>query len=432
MPTTPFPALSQSRNLRYATFFYLYFMQGIPAGFALTAIANYLTGRGTASSAVGSFVAVVGLPWILQFVWGPLIDRYQWSVVGHRKHWVLLTQLAAAGASLLLLFIHDPVAQLTLMSALFFTHSVFASIQDASVDAIAISLCPEAERGRVNAFMRGGFLLGIAFGGAALSTVIHRFGFAAAAGVQSFCLLLLTVVFFFTRLQPGDPLLPWSTKETKTPDEARENPHLGRLFRRLWQAMSSRVNLRPFLLMTVGYFCFSVFIRSFSFHLVRVVGWHDQDLSVLQGSWGSLLTFAVVIAGGTVADRIGPQKLLRFVLAVLGVYLVVFNALSFLWHLRPVTTGGLLFWSLADPLYSIATFPILMILCKDEIAGSQFTAYMALINFCDVLGSYFSGWMLHWTTAPVLGVGCGVALLISLAVIHRQRMPETAAEKANA
>lgn len=424
------PSLSQSRGLRYFTFFYLYFMQGIPAGFALTAIANYLTGRGTVSSAVGTFVAVVGLPWILQFVWGPLIDRYQYSVVGHRKHWVLLTQLAAFGASLLLLLVHDPVTQLTLMSALFFTHSVFASVQDASVDAIAISICPEEERGRINGYMRGGFLLGIAFGGAVLSWVLHKYSFAAAAGVQSLFLLLLTFVFFFTRLQPGDPLLPWSAKQANASKEIPENPHLGRLFRRLWGAMTSRINLQPFLLMTVGYFCFSVFIRSFSFHLVRVVGWHDQDLSVLQGSWGSLLTFVVVIAGGTTADKIGPQKLLRFVLAVLGVYLIVFNSLSFLWHFRPVTTGGLLFWSLADPLYSIATFPILMILCKDEIAGSQFTAYMALINFCDVLGSYFSGWMLHWVGAPVLGVGCGVALFLSLAMIHKQRLPAVVTEKA--
>ncbi|MGI4971336.1 MAG: MFS transporter, partial [Janthinobacterium lividum] len=160
--------LRDSARLRYFTFFYLYVMQGIPAGFGLTAVYNYLVGNGLSARSVGSFAAIVGLPWTFQFVWGPLIDKYQYSIIGHRKQWVVLTQLVAALASLSLLLVHSPVAQLSLMSGVFFVHSVFASIQDASVDAIAISVVPVAERGRVNAFMRGGFLLGWAVGGAAL------------------------------------------------------------------------------------------------------------------------------------------------------------------------------------------------------------------------------------------------------------------------
>ncbi len=397
-------------------------MQGIPAGFALTALANYLTGRGASSSAVGSFVGLVGLPWILQFVWGPLIDRYQYSVVGHRKHWVLLTQVAAVGASLLLLLVHNPAGELRLLSLLFFTHSIFASIQDASVDAMAISICPVEERGRVNAFMRGGFLLGIAFGAAALSTVLHRYGFRTGVVVQSSLLLLFTILFFFTRLEPGDRLLPRFFHKGQAAPDRPENPPLLHLFRLLWQNVTLTRNLRFFLLIVAGYFSFSVFIRSLSFHLVRLVGWPDQELSVLQGGWGSLATLVVVIAGGAIADKVGPQKLLRVVLLVLGAYLVVFNALHFLWHLRPFTTGGLLFWSLADPLYSVAVFPILMTVCKDQIAGSQFTAYMALINFCDVFGSYVSGWALHWVSAPWLGIGCGLVVWGVMAALWKRRV----------
>ncbi len=420
-------ALSQNKSLRYTTFFYLYFMQGIPAGFALTALANYLTGQGASSATVGGFVGLVGLPWILQFVWGPLIDRYQYSVVGHRKHWVVLTQVAAVGASLLLLAVQQPAGELQLLSWLFFTHSIFASIQDASVDAMAISICPAEERGRVNACMRGGFLLGIAFGAAALSAVLHRYGFRTAVVVQSSLLAFFTLLFFFTKIAPGDRLLPRFFGPRPAVAERPGNPPLAYLFRMLWQSVAQRSSLRFFGLAAMGYFAFSVFIRSLSFHLVRVVGWPDQELSVLQGGWGSLVTFVVVIAGGTLADRLGPQKLLRTVLLVLGVYLLVFNALHGWWHLRPFTTGGLLFWSLADPLYSVAVFPILMALCRNEIAGSQFTAYMALINFCDVLGSYFSGWLLQWVAAPWLGLCCGLTVLVVAMLITRRKLTLPAA-----
>ncbi len=40
-----FLSLKQNTALRYFTFFYLYVMQGIPAGFSSTALANYLTGK---------------------------------------------------------------------------------------------------------------------------------------------------------------------------------------------------------------------------------------------------------------------------------------------------------------------------------------------------------------------------------------------------
>lgn len=42
---TYFLSLKQNRVLRYFTFFYLYVMQGVPAGFSSTALANRLTGK---------------------------------------------------------------------------------------------------------------------------------------------------------------------------------------------------------------------------------------------------------------------------------------------------------------------------------------------------------------------------------------------------
>ena len=104
--------LQDSRALRAATVFYLYAMQGIPAGFAFTALANRLAAEGVSPPAIGRFVALVGLPWTLQFVWGPVIDRFQGSPMGRRRPWLLGAQCAALLASLGLLAVRDPAAQL--------------------------------------------------------------------------------------------------------------------------------------------------------------------------------------------------------------------------------------------------------------------------------------------------------------------------------
>ncbi len=403
--------------MRYLTFFYLYLMQGIPSGFALTAIANYLNGRGVNPASIGTFVSIVGIPWVIQFMWGPIIDRYQYSVIGHRKQWVVLTQLAAFFASLTLLLVTEPVAQLSLLGLVFFTHSLFASVQDASVDAMAISVVPLAERGRLNACMRGGLLLGISFGAAALAYVMHQFGFKIAVLIQSGLLLLFTLFTFFVKLEPDDSLFP--RRENKAQKlKSEENPKLKTVFKALWHSLTASVSLRTFGIIVVVYLCFSVFIRSFAFHLIQVLHWSDQDVSVLQGGWGSLITLSVVLGGGILADWLGPERLQLKVMGALAAFLLIFNLLAFLWDSRSFTISGLLFWNLADPLFSVAAFPILMMLCQEYTAGSQFTAYMAFINLSDVVGSYISGWALLVLPAPVLGFSCGIVLLICMYILY--------------
>lgn len=419
--------LRESAGLRYFTFFYLYVMQGIPAGFGLTAVVNYLTGQGLNSATVASFSAAVGLPWTLQFVWGPLIDKYQESVVGQRKHWVVLTQLLAAVASLVLLLVDKPTDQLQLMLLAFVVHSVFASIQDASVDAIAIAVVPEAERGRVNAFMRGGFLLGSSLGAAGLSWMLHRYGFFQAALAQSGALLAFTLLTFFIRLERTDRLVP---RFGALPPGARrnaDNPPVAWLFRELLRAMLEPRTLRLFSVIALAYLCFGMFGWAYSFHLIRELHWADAAVSVLQGSWGSAATLCLLVAGGVLADQIGAARLQRYVLLTLGGFLLVFCSLSSWWHYPPVATLGLLVWNLADPSLSVAALPLLMGLCRPRIEGSQFTTYMALVNLCGVGGSFLTGWALRVVSAPGLGLACGVVVVGLGLMLHRQRHRQVAA-----
>jgi PAT family beta-lactamase induction signal transducer AmpG len=415
--------LRDSARLRYATFFYLYVMQGIPAGFGLTAVYNYLIGSGLSAHAVGSFAAIVGLPWTFQFVWGPLIDKYQYSIIGHRKQWVVLTQLVAVLASLSLLLVRQPVAQLQLMGAVFFIHSVFASIQDASVDAIAISVVPVAERGRVNAFMRGGFLLGWAVGGAALSWVLHHGGFGRAALAQSLALLAFTVLTFFIKLERTDRLLPrfGAGARPVVAGEAEANPPLGWLFAELWRSLVEKHSLRAFGIIFLGYLGSYLFSNAYSFHLIHSLRWPDAEVSILQGSWGSLVSFGVLLGGGVLVDRIGPGRLQYWVLVGLAGFLLLFSALAPFWVSKTVSFSGLVVMSLADPMLSVAAMPLLMAFCRPRIEGSQFTTYMALVNLCGVASSYLNGWLLDLTTAPVIGLCCGLLLLGLVVALHRLR-----------
>lgn len=420
------PVLSESRNLRYFTFCYLYIMQGIPAGFRAETIYNYLIEKGLTANAVGTFVLLVGLPWSFQFVWGPVVDRFQYSIIGHRKQWVVLTQLVAAGASLGLLFVHDPVADLGLMTSLFLLHSLFASIQDTSVDAMAIAVTPAPERGRLNALMRVGFLLGTSLGAAGLAPILQHVGFQRAALLQSLALLFFTVLTFFIRIDRSDRLLPWLGKLPQPVGRLTDhNPPLLEVFQELFRSVWQPHSLRIFGCLWAVYLASTIFYSSYVYTLIHTLHWPAKDISVLEGSWVNLLAVGVLIAGGLLSDRWGALRLQRSVLIFVVLALVGLSAAHNYWGQPIVVTGGIVLTNLIDPLMSVAALPLLMNLCDARVAGSQFTAYMALINFGDVLGAKITGWALEWTTAPVVGLVCAAAVLLALWGLRRAGLQPT-------
>lgn len=416
--------LSESRSLRYVTFFYLYVMQGIPAGFALTALANYLTAEGVNSATIGSFIALVGLPWAFQFVWGPVIDRYQRSSMGRRRPWVLLAQTLAFVASLGITLVGDPMKNLSVLGIAFFVHSVFASVQDASVDALAISIIPESERGRINAFMRGGFLFGMGVGAAVLSYVIRKYSFTDAAIVQSMTLLVGTIITFFIRERPGDALLPGRNSRTITGATATQpwTDHTFRwLFTELFRGLFSRQSLRLFGPIVAVYIANSIFIRAYNYHLIQKMGWKDTDVSVVTGTYGMIVALVVALVGGFMVDRFGARRLLAIVLFAIATYLIGFNLLAEHWTNTSLARTGLVALYFMDPSLSAIAMPVLMSICRPGVEGSQFTTYMALVNLCDILGAYLSGHALAFATAPTLGLLSGSIVVGALLIVVFRR-----------
>lgn len=421
--------LSQSRPLRYGVFFFLYVMQGIPSGFYLTALANYFTAEGVQPNEVGSFIAIIGLPWAFQFIWGPLIDRFQGSAMGRRKPWVVGSQGLVVLTSCLLLLVTNPVTQLTTLAWLFCLRSVFAAIQDASVDAMAITVIPNDERGRVNAFMRAGFLLGTGVGAAAFAPILRQYGFRDAVLALIGCLLAGVLLMLFVREQPTDRLLPFLDKEPRprpvpnpplrtadTDNVVAESRDFRWLFRELFRGLFARQSVLLFGAILLVYTSNSLFIRAYNFHLIDVIGWRDDDVSVLTGTYGMVVATGIALAGGYVADWFGARRLLAIMMGLVAVYLIGFNLISAEWVNRGLAQTGLVALYFMDPAVSAAAMPVLMGICRKGVEGSQFTTYMAFVNLCDIAGSFVAGYALLYVGAPFIGLVAGGLAVLAVVV----------------
>lgn len=104
--------LASSRPLRFAAFTALYFAQGVPIGLLTIALPAWLAQRGLGVAEIASYQGIIGLPWGLKLISGPLMDRFSFPAMGRRRPWVLGAQAGLTLAFAGLALVADLLAQL--------------------------------------------------------------------------------------------------------------------------------------------------------------------------------------------------------------------------------------------------------------------------------------------------------------------------------
>lgn len=137
------PPLAALHRLAAVTL--LGFASGLPLALTGQAMQAWLTVDGIDLATIG-FLSLVGLPYTFKFLWAPLMDRFELPLLGRRRGWLVLTQLALAGA-LLALAASEPKAGIRLFALLAVLVAFLSASQDVVVDAYRTDLLPAAERG---------------------------------------------------------------------------------------------------------------------------------------------------------------------------------------------------------------------------------------------------------------------------------------------
>src|SRR5512133_562131 len=170
------PNLLATRRGRLLAFFLLYVTEGIPLGFAATAVATQLRRQGVGPAEIGAFVASFYLPWAFKWAFGPFVDVFRSKRWGHRRGWILLTQIMMALTLVALIGVPLP-AGLGLFTAILLVHNTFGAIQDVAIDSLACNTLSEDERGLANGLMFAGASVGQAVGGSGVLFLIGITGF---------------------------------------------------------------------------------------------------------------------------------------------------------------------------------------------------------------------------------------------------------------
>ncbi|MCK6423115.1 MAG: MFS transporter [Aquabacterium sp.] len=144
------------------------FASGLPLALTGQAMQAWLTTAGLDVATIG-FLSLVGLPYTFKFLWAPLMDRFDpLAGLGRRRGWLVLSQLALAGALVALAAV-PPQGALQAFALLALTVAFLSASQDVVIDAYGTDLLPPAERGLGSSLKVAGYRLAmILSGGVAL------------------------------------------------------------------------------------------------------------------------------------------------------------------------------------------------------------------------------------------------------------------------
>lgn len=393
--TGPFalPTLEESR-WRYSNFFLMYFLQGMVPGLFGACLMNYYIAHGFTVSMIGSFGAVVAIPWSLQFLWGPVVDSVRSSKMGARRFWQVLAYFACIACLLsTAVLVHDPLKHVSLLCGLLFTHSLFASLMDVATDALMIDNVPEEERGRSSSAGRMGFVFGSSLSALIFAPVLKTMGFSFAVATLAVIWMALGALPILTREKKGDALFSWGRRPA--PVGAVKTPKSVKGFvKELGQALFTPTGLKLCVLFFLVDFTLGAFGVGFGVDLIQKYGWDEQYLTRVGGLLSLFGGTAVSFGIGWFSDRIGHFRALKlFLLTCAGLHF--FFALLFArgWDME-LSPLMMVMQSLVPSFLFVAAVPAIMSLDKSPLAATRFTLIMAAMNLGDVTGGAAAGTLL--------------------------------------
>ena len=166
--------------------FFLGFSAGLPFLLVYSTLSAWLSDAGLEMSTISTF-AWLGFAYSLKFIWAPFIDNLQVPVLtrlmGRRRSWLLLAQLAIA-LSLLAMSFMDPAQAVGVFALVALAVAFSSATQDIVIDAYRIECAENQLQGVLAASYQYGYRMALLVAGAGairfLVAGVHHHGYVHA------------------------------------------------------------------------------------------------------------------------------------------------------------------------------------------------------------------------------------------------------------
>ena len=378
--------LEESYRSRVLTLCALYVAQGIPWGFITVTFVTYLAAEGVAAKELAFLLTLGTLPWSLKFLWGPVIDRYQYRQMGRRRPWILIAQSGMILVLSTILLIPNPASDVQLIATIFLIYNIFTSLQDVSTDALAVDILKPHEIEKVNSYMFTSKTLGGMIGGAGLGTIIGIVGIKGAILLQIPILLVIMMVPLLMTERPGEKRFPWDENQITEDEESLQNDRdfseIIANVKTAFSLKSTRLGIVLSLVLSLSFFLIPVLPLLF----INELDWSEERFNATKGGLILIITMLGYIVGGQLGKKFGGKAVIIYS-ALGGALLTTTWGLTENWWSNDLFMISI--WSIRTFVFAMVSMNIFSLMMKitwSEVGGTQFTAYMAMMNLSAIIG----------------------------------------------
>lgn len=451
-----------TRMGRLCAFGGLYLSEGLPQGFCTVALIMEFKRRGMDDAAVGTFAAMIMLPWAWKFLFGPFVDNLRLRRFGARKQWIVAAQ-AGMLITLCLAMLRMPqfgeggMIGMGLFTTLLLIHNVFAATQDVAIDALACQVLKEDERGLANGIMFAGAQAGAVIGGSAvlkLKGVLGDFGQASLIVPLLLCAILIGVITLICEKSAEQEMAEGDLVAPHPGDHGLDAvmDQIIDYFRIVGTTiLGTTRGWLGFLiaLLPMGGLALSIALSSL---IAPQIGMTDDEVANLN-LISSLVWLVCCMSGGWFSDRFGRRLTLGLfsVLSVLPGLWMGWQFAAAGWHHPPAGVDGqwpreeelIRMWWIASMVFSVfnglrfgISSAFFMDLVNPKVAGTHFTALMAMCNLSVMFANFWQGRALSiekwaWPVWLILLVDGVFGLLFLLILPFLKPSPAATRDSAN-
>lgn len=379
--------LSESRPLRYFSFFLFYFAQGLPSGLVNVGLAIWVAANGGSSADVASIIAVAYLPWSFKFLIAFFVDRYAYLPMGRRRAWLILAQVLMSAGFITAAVLAPGPQDINVLLIVTFLVMAGGATQDVAVDGMAVDILPEKEQGTASAWMFGGQATGSALSGAASAAGLQYLGSATTFMLYIPVLLVPTIFAIFLRERPGERRFPWSKGDVSPINRVLVVENWGAIFKITFLSLIRGPSLIFVAAQSLMRTAAGMTAPMWPLLATGFLGWDETRY----GNTTSTLDLVTAVAGIGVGSIITAKfggRLSTVGLCVIHVVMVLFLAFGQdLWTVNSTFLVVYSIFALLSILSSICTNPLRMQLSDKRVSASQFTIYNSVSNFPISIGA---------------------------------------------
>jgi PAT family beta-lactamase induction signal transducer AmpG len=397
-------------SFRMLTMLMMGYCSGLPLLLTGGTLQAWMTDEKIDLTAIG-MVSLIGMPYVLKFLWAPFLDRYQIPFLGRRKGWMIIFQVLIL-VSIFGLSLSNPTTNLMAVLGWAFCIALFSASQDVVVDAYRREIMPDEELGLGSSLYVNGYRLAMIVSGSLALNMADNMPFTNVYKIMALCMI---PAILFTLIAPKE------NHHIKIPSNMKEA-----VFGPL-QEFFTRKGAFIVLLFILLYKVGDSMAANMTTPFILQLGYTKSDLGNVAKLFGLVSTIIGGLIGGVMMLRYNMKWSLIFFGILQAVSTIGFAILPSM----PITLSSLAivvaFENLASGMGTAAYAAYMASLTNKQFTATQYALLTALMGVPRVILSsptgkmaQVMGWEMFFVFCTVVAIP-GLLLLIPVFKLERPK-----------